>query len=181
MHVAQRVDHFEFDGDVVLDNQVGGIVADDCVIVEGHDALLLDAATPSSDFRISWAGGVLVGLFHESATERIGNPKSTCEATGRNNRASPLSLSIPLIRLKKPAVASVTTPDGGANVLPYHVTIPSIWAFPAVQIIFPEICVHLCSLSMTYSAARMSVPRWRDGGPSDASWAGVKMAGTRRP
>ena len=147
MHVAQRVDHFEFDGDVVLDNQVGGIVADDCVIVEGHDALLLRDAELGFSYLVG--RGALIGFFHESATERIGNPKSTCEATGRNNRASPLSLSIPLIRLKKPAVASVTTPDGGANVLPYHVTIPSIWAFPAVQIIFPEICVlnphNLCS------------------------------------
>jgi hypothetical protein len=32
--------------------------------------------------------------------------------TGSNNRASLSSICIPLIRLKKPALASVTTPDG---------------------------------------------------------------------
>jgi hypothetical protein len=31
MHVAQRADHIEFDDDLVLDQEVGGIFADDHV------------------------------------------------------------------------------------------------------------------------------------------------------
>jgi hypothetical protein len=39
------------------------------------------------------------------------------EVTGANNRASLSSLFIPLIRLKKLAMTSVTTPDQDTNVL----------------------------------------------------------------
>jgi hypothetical protein len=46
MHVAQRRDHLEFDDDLVLDYQVGGIFADDHAVVNDHDSPLPDDAKP---------------------------------------------------------------------------------------------------------------------------------------
>ena len=53
MHVAQRFDDFEFDDDLILDHQVGGILANDHVVVKDHDAPLLDDTEPG--LCISWA------------------------------------------------------------------------------------------------------------------------------
>jgi hypothetical protein len=64
--------------------------------------------------------GILVNLVNEPTTERIGNPKPypmIRSVTGAHNRASPVSICIPLIRLKKPALASIPTPEGRAKVL----------------------------------------------------------------
>jgi hypothetical protein len=46
MHVTQRADHLEFDDDLVLDDHVGGIIANDHVVVKDHDSPLLDDAEP---------------------------------------------------------------------------------------------------------------------------------------
>jgi hypothetical protein len=60
MHVAQRGDHLEFDDDPVLDQEVGGIFANDHVVTD-DDSSLLDG----------------VEVFNEPTTERIANPEST--------------------------------------------------------------------------------------------------------
>src|SRR5471030_752263 len=46
--------------------------------------------------------------------------------TGSNNNASPPSICIPFIRLKKPVLASVPTPDGAQKFYIANVNEPSI-------------------------------------------------------
>ncbi|MGD0108610.1 MAG: hypothetical protein ABSC06_31905 [Rhodopila sp.] len=75
MHVAQRVDHLEFDDDLVLDEEVGGEFANDQVIVKDNGSPLLDGAGPALSHLMG--EHVLVYLFNETMTERIGNPEST--------------------------------------------------------------------------------------------------------
>jgi hypothetical protein len=52
MQVAQRADHLEFDDDLVLDQEVGGIFANNHVVIKDDDSPLLDGAP---HLRISWA------------------------------------------------------------------------------------------------------------------------------
>ncbi|MEA2769811.1 MAG: hypothetical protein QOD93_2773, partial [Acetobacteraceae bacterium] len=75
--------------DLVLDQEVGGIFADDHVVIKDADSPLLDD-------------------------------------TGSNSRASPPSICIPLIRLNKPVLASVPTPDGARMSYVANVNEPSI-------------------------------------------------------
>ena len=75
MHVAQRGDDLEFDDDLVLDQQVGGKFANDNVVVKDDDPPLLDGAEPALSHFVG--EGVLVDLFNEPMTERIGDPEST--------------------------------------------------------------------------------------------------------
>jgi hypothetical protein len=113
MPVAQRGDHLEFDDDLVLDQEVGGIVANDHVVIKDDASPLLHGAEPT--FSHLPGKGVLVNLFNERMTERIGNPESTLnDPLGQrpSNQTSPPSICIPLIRLKKPVLGSVPTPDG---------------------------------------------------------------------
>jgi hypothetical protein len=101
MHVAQRGDYLKFDDDLILDHQVGSIFAGDHVVVKDHDSPLLDDAEPGLSHFVG--KGVFVDLFNEPMTERIGDPERTSDdrpVTGCNNRASPSSICIPLIRLK---------------------------------------------------------------------------------
>jgi hypothetical protein len=74
MPVAQRADHLEFDDDLVLDQEVGGLFANDHVVIKDDDSPLLDDAEPALAHLVSQ--GVLVNLFNEPLTERIGNPES---------------------------------------------------------------------------------------------------------
>ena len=74
MHIAQRADDLEFDDDLVLDQQVGGKFANDNVVVKDDDSPLLDGAEPALSHFVG--EGVLVDLFNEPMTERIGNPES---------------------------------------------------------------------------------------------------------
>jgi hypothetical protein len=107
-YVAQRSDHLEFDDDPVLDDQVGGLFADNHVVVKDQDSPLLDDGGPG-----------LSHLMDEGISETFStNPRPGALATlnaqkmigpviGSNNRASPSSMCIPLIRLKRPVLASV--------------------------------------------------------------------------
>jgi hypothetical protein len=113
MHVAQRADHLEFEDDLVLDQEVGGKFANDNVVVEDTDSALLDGAEPALSDLVG--KGVVVDLFNEPMTERIGDPESASDdplGDRSNNRASPSSICIPSIRLRKPALTSVWTHDG---------------------------------------------------------------------
>jgi hypothetical protein len=74
MHVAQRADHLEFDDDLVLDQEVSGKFANDHVVVKDHDFSLLDGAEPTLSHFVG--KGILIDLFNEPMTERIGNPES---------------------------------------------------------------------------------------------------------
>jgi hypothetical protein len=113
MQVAQRADHLEFDDDLVLDQEGGGKFANDHAVVNDDASPLLGDA----ELGLSHLVGkrVLMDLVNEPMAERIGNREThpmIRSATGCNNRASPSSICIPLIRLKKkPALASVPTPD----------------------------------------------------------------------
>jgi hypothetical protein len=53
MHLAQCAGHLEFDDDLVIDYQVGGLFADSHVVVKDHDSPSLHDAEPG--LRISWA------------------------------------------------------------------------------------------------------------------------------
>ena len=75
MHIAQRADDLEFDDYLVLDQQVGGKFANHNVVVKDDDPPLLDGAEPALSHFVG--EGVLVHLFNEPMTERIGNPEST--------------------------------------------------------------------------------------------------------
>src|SRR5476651_599789 len=117
MPVAQRADHLEFDDDLVLDQEVGGLFANDHVVIKDDDSPLLDDAEPALAHLVS--KGVLVNLFNEPMTERMSSVLATLQAhpmirsvTGSNNNASPPSICILCIRLKRPVLASVPTPDG---------------------------------------------------------------------
>jgi hypothetical protein len=112
MHVAQRADHLELDDDLILDYHVGGIFADNHVVVKDHDSPLLYDADPALSHSVGksisetfstnpWPGALATLKAHPMIRS----------VTGCNNRASPPSICIPLIRLEKPALASVPTPD----------------------------------------------------------------------
>ncbi len=47
VHVAQRPCHLEFDHDLGLDHEVGGLFANDHVVVKDNDSPLLDDAEPA--------------------------------------------------------------------------------------------------------------------------------------
>ena len=101
MHVAQAWDDLEFDDDLILDNQVGGISADDHIVTKDHDSPLLDDPEPGLSHLVG--KGVLADPFNEPMTERICDPEAQPmirPVTGCNNRASPSSICIPLIRLE---------------------------------------------------------------------------------
>jgi hypothetical protein len=94
MHVAQRGDYLEFDDDLVLDYQVGGIFADNHVVVKDYDTPLLDDAEPGLSHLVG--KGVLVDLFNEPMTERVGNPESTADDPPSHRLQQP---PIPFIHL----------------------------------------------------------------------------------
>nr|WP_254073051.1 hypothetical protein [Acidisphaera sp. S103] len=75
MRVAQRADELEFDDELILDYEVGGIFADKHVVVKDYDSPLLQNA--ESGLSHLMRKGFLVDLFNESVTERISNPKSS--------------------------------------------------------------------------------------------------------
>jgi hypothetical protein len=112
MLVAQAADHLAFNDDLVLAQEVGGIFANDYVIAKDDDSLLLDGAEAGLPHLVG--KGIFGKLFNEPKTERIGSLKGTPnDPLGHRQqyRASPASICIPLIRLKKPALATVPTPD----------------------------------------------------------------------
>jgi hypothetical protein len=53
MHVAQPADHLEFNADLVLGQEVGGIFANDHVVAK--TTIPRCWTVPNPDFRISWA------------------------------------------------------------------------------------------------------------------------------
>jgi hypothetical protein len=112
MAATQPAGHLGFDDDLVPDQEAGGIFAYDHVVIK-EDSPLLDDADPAPAHLVNH--GVLVNLFNEPITERIGNLKAhpmIRSVTGSSNNASPPSICIPFIRLKSPVLASVPTPDG---------------------------------------------------------------------
>ncbi len=94
MHGAQPGDHFEFDDDLILDQQVGCIFADNHVVVEEHDPPLLHDAEPGLSHLMR--KGVLIDLLNEPMTERTGNAKSTPNDPFGDRRPKP---HIPFIHL----------------------------------------------------------------------------------
>jgi hypothetical protein len=108
MRVTQRSDHLEFDDDLVLDDQVGGIFADNHVVKKDHDSPLLDNAEPGLSQLV---GKGISETFSTnpwpSALATLKAQKMIRPVTGSNSRASPSSICIPLIRLERPALASV--------------------------------------------------------------------------
>lgn len=74
MYIAQRGDHLEFDDDPVLDQKVSSKFANDHAIVENDDSPLLNNAEPALSDLMSQ--GILLDLFNEPMTERIGDPES---------------------------------------------------------------------------------------------------------
>jgi hypothetical protein len=113
MHVAQRADHLEFDDDLVLDQQVGRRFPDDHVVVRDDNSPLRDGAEPALSH--------LAGRGISESFSTIPRPSALAvlkahplirSVTGANNRASPSSTFIPLIRLKKRALASAQAPSG---------------------------------------------------------------------
>jgi hypothetical protein len=110
MHVAQPGDHLEFDDDLV--QEIGGIFANDHVVIKDDDSPLLDDVESALAHLVS--KGVLVDLFNEPMTSALATLKvhpMIRSATGSNRRASPSSIRIPFIRLKRPVLAPVPTPD----------------------------------------------------------------------
>lgn len=75
MRVAQRTDHFEFEDDPILGYEVGGIFADNHVVVKDHHSTLLHVAEPGLSYLMRQ--GILLDLLNGLVTERIGNLKST--------------------------------------------------------------------------------------------------------
>jgi hypothetical protein len=111
MPVAQRAGHLVFDDDLVLDQKAGGIFASDHVVIKDDDTPLPDDAALAHLVSKS----VLVNVFNEPMTERIGTLKAhpmIRSVAGSNGRPSPASICIPFIRLKNPVLASVPRPDG---------------------------------------------------------------------
>jgi hypothetical protein len=98
MHVTQGWDDLEFDDDLVLDYQVGGVFADDHVVVKDHDSPLLDDAEPGLSHFVG--KGVLVDLCNDPMTEPIGNPERTADDLPGHRLQQPCVPFIPLIRLK---------------------------------------------------------------------------------
>jgi hypothetical protein len=102
MRAAQLGGHLAFYGDLVLDDRDGDLFMDDCIVaIDRGFPLLHDAGRGVSNL----AGEGISESF--SITERIGNLEAESMirwVTGSNNRVSPASICIPLIRLKKPAV-----------------------------------------------------------------------------
>jgi hypothetical protein len=94
LHVAQRGDNLAFDDDLVLDDQVGGIFADDHVVAKDHDSPLLDDAEPRLSRLVG--KGVLVDLFNEPMTERIGDPERSADDPPSHRPQQP---RIPFIHL----------------------------------------------------------------------------------
>jgi hypothetical protein len=74
MHVAQPGDHLEFDDDLILDQEAGGLVANDHVVIKDNAPPLLDDAKPAFAHLVSQS--VLGNLVNEPITERVGNPES---------------------------------------------------------------------------------------------------------
>jgi hypothetical protein len=101
MLVAQPAGHLEFDDDLVLAQEVGGLFANVYVIVKDGDSLLLDGAEPGLPHLVG--NGIFGKLFNEPMTERVGSPKSTPNdplGHRQQQRASPASICIPLISLR---------------------------------------------------------------------------------
>jgi hypothetical protein len=73
MRIAQGADHLEFNDDPVLDQEVGGLFTNDHVVVKDNDSAMLDGAEPALAQLIGKR--ILVNLFNEPMTERIGNPE----------------------------------------------------------------------------------------------------------
>jgi hypothetical protein len=92
-----------------LDQQAGGIFANDHAIAKDDGTPLLNP-----NFRISWARALSEAFSTNPCPGELATLNAhemTRWGAGPNNRASPTSLPIPLIRLKKPALAFVPTPD----------------------------------------------------------------------
>jgi hypothetical protein len=94
MHAAQRADHLEFDDDLVLDQETGGIFANDYVVVKGDDSKLPDGA--ESSLSHLEGKGIFGKLFNEPMTERMGNPERTSDDPLGHRLQQP---RIPFIRL----------------------------------------------------------------------------------
>jgi hypothetical protein len=93
-----------------LDQQAGGIFANDHAIAKDDGTPLLNP-----NFRISWARALSEAFSTNPCPGKLATLNAHEMArwgAGPNNRASPTSLLIPLIRLKKPSLPTVPAPDG---------------------------------------------------------------------
>jgi hypothetical protein len=77
-----------------LDQEVGGQFANDHVVVNDHDSPLLHDAEPGLSHLVG--EGVLIDLFNEPMTKRVGNPECTADDPLGHRLQQP---SIPFIHL----------------------------------------------------------------------------------
>jgi hypothetical protein len=94
MHFAQRGNHLKFGDDLVLDQQAGGIFANDHAIAKDDGTPLLNP-----NFRISWARALSEAFSTNPCPGKLATLNAhemICWGAGPNNRASPTSLLIPL-------------------------------------------------------------------------------------
>jgi hypothetical protein len=75
VHVAQWGNHLKFGDDLVLDQQAGGIFANDHAIARDDGAPLLNRAEPELSHLVG--KGFFVNLFNEPRSGRVGNPERT--------------------------------------------------------------------------------------------------------
>jgi hypothetical protein len=75
MHFAQRGNHRKFGDDLVLDQQAGGIFANDHAIAKDDGTALPNRAEPELSHLVG--KGFFVNLFNEPMSGHVGNPERT--------------------------------------------------------------------------------------------------------
>jgi hypothetical protein len=94
VQVAQPSNHLKFNDNLVLDQKIGGLFANDHVVVKDDDTPLLNDTQPAFSHLVGQ--GILIDLFNKPGTQCIGNPERTPnDPLGHRLQ----QLAIPLIHL----------------------------------------------------------------------------------